>query len=69
MTLRFVRTTASGRPDFPFQAGQIIHVEKLTAEMRVWLRDGAAELLKEEPEAAVLGMTERAVEPRAKGRG
>ena len=56
MQIRFLQITDSGRADFPFQAGQIIHVEKLTAEMRRWLKSGAAEVLREAPalEAAML---------------
>lgn len=71
--IRFLQTTASDRPELPFQAGQIITVPRLTAEMKVWLKpypDGTrrAELLTPEPEAAVVGAgLERATEPRARG--
>jgi hypothetical protein len=60
--VRFLRTTASSRPDYPFQAGQIIILPKLTAEVRAWIRDGAAELLPETAEeTAVEGEKEQAV--------
>jgi len=48
MILRFLRTTPSSSPDFPFQPGQRIAVTKLTAEMRAWIKDGAAEVVRGE---------------------
>lgn len=49
-------------PDYPFQAGQIIDVPKITTEMREWIKDGKAELLREpELELATVGVNERAV--------
>jgi len=49
MILRFLRTTPSASPDFPFQPGQRIQVTKLTAEMRAWIKDGSAEIVREAP--------------------
>jgi hypothetical protein len=61
MTIRFLRTTASESPDYPFQAGQTIAVAKLTAEMRAWLKNGDAEVVKDAPELATVVDAERAV--------
>jgi len=71
MTLKFLQTTPSAAPDLPFQAGQIIHVLKITTEIREWLRTGVAMRLPDPaPEAAVLGPPEEtAVLPVASGRG
>ena len=76
MKIRFLRTTPSAVPAYPFQAGQIIEVEKLTEEMRAWLKPAAdgtvlAELIGAEPELAIVGVAEHAVvrgSKRAKGR-
>jgi len=48
MKLRFLRTTAAANPEYPFQAGQIIVVEALSDEMRAWLADGSAELVRDD---------------------
>jgi len=48
MILKFLRTTPSASPEFPFQPGQRIAVTKLTAEMRAWIKDGAAELIRDD---------------------
>lgn len=54
MTLRFLMTTASQHPEYPFQAGQVIHLSGLTPEFRRWLSEGRVELVKDtEPERAV----------------
>jgi hypothetical protein len=56
MRLRFLQTTASDRPEFPFQAGQIIEVSsRLTPEMLRWLKEGVAIALEDAAEAATLG--------------
>jgi hypothetical protein len=55
MRLRFVQTTPSDRPDFPFQPGQIIVVTKLTPEMLRWIKEGRAMPLDDAAEAAALG--------------
>lgn len=69
MKLRFMQTTASDSPEYPFQAGQIIEVPGLTRTMRGWLRDGWA-VLVDEPEAAVMGAApERATVARPRARG
>ena len=66
MVLRFLQVTASASPDHPFRAGQLIEVSSLTPEMRSWLKDGHAEVLRDdEPEMAVVGPSERAVTRKA----
>jgi hypothetical protein len=71
MRIRFLRTTPSQLPDFPFQAGQIVHLPHLTPEFRQYLKEGAAEVLPPEngAETADLEPGERAVESRPKPRG
>jgi hypothetical protein len=69
--IRFLVTTASSRPEYPFRAGQVINVPQPTPEMLAWLTpesDGTvrAEVVPEEaPEAAVLPEPERAIHPHA----
>lgn len=53
MTIRFLQTTPSMNPERPFQPGQIIHLTKLTPELRTWIKLGHAELVREDPEKAV----------------
>jgi hypothetical protein len=54
----------------PFQAGQIVHLTKLTPEARAWVKAGDAVVLEDEIEAAMLGApSEVAVQPDAKPRG
>jgi hypothetical protein len=61
MRLKFLQTMPSSRDGFPFQAGQIIEMAKLTPEFRQWIKDGAAVVLREEtPETAVSRDPERA---------
>jgi hypothetical protein len=68
MRIKFLHTTSSENPAFPFQAGQVIEVPELTPAMRSALAAHQAVLLSEpEPEAATIGMSERAVKPRGKG--
>jgi hypothetical protein len=71
MRLRFLQTTSSASPGFPFQAGQIIAVPRLTSEHKRWIASGHAELVKEPSETAVAVDAERAVteEPRKRARG
>ena len=65
MKIRFRQTTPSSHPEFPFQAGQIIEVPRLTPAIRQWLRDASAEVVPESPEAAVaVDDAERATLPR-----
>jgi hypothetical protein len=66
--IKFLHTTPSENPAFPFQAGQVIEVPALTPSMRAAIEEHQAVLLSEPPEAAVQEMPERAVMPRAKGR-
>ncbi len=68
MTLRFLQTTPSASPGFPFQPGQVITVDRPTPEMRQWLKAGFAEVVKEEPEIEVTAHQERAVLPRGRPR-
>jgi hypothetical protein len=68
--LRFLQTTPSDNPEYPFQPGQIIAVEVLTKALRRCVANGMAEILPEsESEAAVVGPSERAVLSRPKPRG
>jgi len=48
MKLRFLRTTPSETPDFPFQPGQVIYVDVLDDEMRKWVDDGSAEVVRDD---------------------
>jgi hypothetical protein len=45
--------------------GQVIHLTGVTTEVQGWLKEGRAELIQQEPEAAVVGASERAVRPKA----
>jgi hypothetical protein len=73
MRIRFLQTTASARPGYPFVAGQVIDVAEPTEEMLVWLEvqpDGtrrAEVVANEAPVAAVEPRAdlEQAVRPRA----
>lgn len=65
MRIRFLQTTASQNPNFPFQAGQVIALDRLTPEARQWIKDGRAEVVLDSPEAAVQPAGERAVQPKA----
>lgn len=67
MQIRFLHTTESAAPGYPFQAGQVITLTKLTAEARRWIADGLAELVREDGEVPTLPAIERAVTTR-KGR-
>lgn len=53
MTIRFLETTPSAHPDYPFQAGQVIRLPRMTPTLRAWLKEGKAELVKETSETAV----------------
>jgi hypothetical protein len=44
----------SRSPGFPFQPGQIIELPRPTKEMFGWIKRGWVEVLKEEPERAVV---------------
>jgi hypothetical protein len=69
MRLKFLQTTPSDNPNFPFQAGQVVDVDELSPSMRAAIASGAAVLVfAPGPEAAVVALSERAVLPRAKGR-
>ena len=68
MQIRFLDLVESGSPDFPFVPGQIIDVPTLTPAMRAAVKDGRAELVRDEPELATVGVTERAVTRRGRAR-
>lgn len=55
MRVRFLRQTASDHPTFPFQAGQIIDLPRLTPDLERWLAQGEAILIPEDAETATLG--------------
>lgn len=61
MMIRFLATTESSVPGYPFEAGQQIAVDDLSREMQLALRDGHAVVVREEPEIAVAPGGERAV--------
>ncbi len=61
MQIRFLQTTQSDRPEFPFQAGQVINLPSLTTEARGWLMTGMAVLVKAPVETAVEESREHAV--------
>jgi hypothetical protein len=65
--LRFLQLVESSAPGFPFMPGQVISgLSRLTPEMRQWIREGRAELVKDEPELATVGAGERAVARKGK---
>ena len=67
MDLRFLATVDSDAPGFPFAPGQILTgLSDLSPRFRQLVRDGLAEIVREEPELAVAGPTERAVTRRGK---
>ena len=71
MDLRFLQTVESSAPEYPFQAGQVIRdLPRLSPEMRQWIRDGLAELVRdEEPTTAVVAPAhEHAVARKRKAR-
>lgn len=61
MHLRFLQTTPSAHPEFPFQPGQVIHLVRLTPELRQWIATGHAEIVRDEPETAVDEQRETAI--------
>jgi hypothetical protein len=69
MTLRFLQLVESSAPGYPFVPGQVIDgLSRLTPEQQQWIRDGRAELVRDEPPAlAVAVPVERAVR-RARGK-
>lgn len=71
MRIRFLETTPSDRPDFPFQVGQVIEWPDLDDTVQRWLESGIAEVVPESAaESAALDVAaQAAVEPRPKRRG
>lgn len=69
MTIKFLQTTPSENPDFPFQAGQIVDLP-MTKRVQQWIADGFAVVVVPEREKAVLGAPEEtATESRPRGKG
>lgn len=73
MKIRFLGTTPSSRPEYPFQAGQVIEVAELTDEIRGWLVTQPngyrqAEVVDAPLQTASVTAPDRAVQPRAKAR-
>jgi hypothetical protein len=54
MKLKFHQTLPSDAPEYPFRAGQVIEIAKPTKAMLGWIKRGWAEVLKDEPERAVI---------------
>jgi len=69
--IRFLELTPSDAPGFPFVAGQVISLPRLTSAAREWIKSGRAVVLPEPgDEAAVMGAApETAVLSRPRGRG
>lgn len=63
MDLRFLQPVDSSAPDFPFLPGQILRgLSRLSPQMETWIREGRAELVREDgAELATVGVRERAV--------
>ncbi len=68
MTIRFLALTESSVPGVPFRPGQLIEVESVTPDMEAAIRHGLAEIVREEPELAVIGASEKAVLRRGRKR-
>jgi hypothetical protein len=49
MQVRFLEVTPSSVPEFSFMPGQVINLAGMTPEVRKWLREGRAELVRETP--------------------
>jgi hypothetical protein len=66
MRVKFLQTTPSDNPDFPFQAGQVIDITSVTAPIRAALKTGSAVILAnpEDLVTATAEASERAVLPR-----
>jgi len=61
MKIRFRHTTESDRPEYPFQAGQIIALPRLNRKFSRWLKEQRIEIVQDEPERAIVDETEQAV--------
>jgi len=62
MRVRFLEVCDSEVPGFPFKAGQVIEIARLTPAMMAAIRDQRAELIREEAgAAAIVEAPERAV--------
>lgn len=60
MTIRFLQTCDSGVPDFPFQAGQVIHVTDPSGFLLALCDGVRAEVVKDDAtECAVAPVNER----------
>ena len=70
MNIRFLRTTASDSPEYPFQTGQIVDLP-MSARVRQWIEDGAAVVVVPERETTMLGGPEEKAtlrQPKPRGR-
>jgi len=61
VTFRFRCTVESSTAGYPFQAGQMVTVPRLSREQKDWLAQALIELVPDEPERAVQAKPERAV--------
>ena len=69
MTIRFLQTTASENPDFPFQPGQVVTVACPTPFLLDAIARGEAEVVKtDETERAIAPEPETAEPVTQKGR-
>jgi hypothetical protein len=69
VTIRFLQTVASDNPEFPFQAGQVITVERPSAYLLSLLDGVQAEVVPvDDTERAVEQVAEQPEPARVKGR-
>lgn len=68
MTIRFLQTCESGHPDFPFQAGQVIHVTDPPGFLLALCDGVRAEIVKDEDERAVAPEPQQPEPVKTKGR-
>lgn len=61
ITFRFRQTVESSTAGFPFQAGQILTVPRLSREQKDWLKAAWIEVIREDPERALVAKGEQAV--------
>jgi hypothetical protein len=56
MTIRFLQTTPSGNDEYPFQPGQVIHVDRPSPELLALIDGVHAEAVRDEgmPELATV---------------
>ena len=68
--IKFLQTTPSDNPDFPFQAGQIVDLP-MSKRVQQWITDGFAVVIApaREEKTVLGGPEETATETRPKSRG